>query len=135
MVTSRLVAMLGLATEKKILLVQSFMHTQTMDSEFAVLELFREDCSVHQISAYMEDKITTVAQIKVPDDIRKNFKESTEKRYAREIDILVGMEQLGIHPKMLKINGNIALFKSNLSPIPVLGGRRKRIFVTHQRGT
>jgi hypothetical protein len=43
MVTSSLVHRLGLPTGKRVLVVHSFMQTQTIDSEIAVLELLRED--------------------------------------------------------------------------------------------
>ena len=101
MVTADLAKRLGLPTEKKVLMVQSFMHTQTMDTEFAVIELLQEDGNVDQIRAYVVDKITSMAQVKVPEELRKSFKNSTPwpaERYAGEVEILIGMEELAIHP-------------------------------------
>ena len=70
MVTSSLVNRLGLPTEKKVLVVQSFLHTQTINTQFTVIELLRDDGNLEQIRAYVVDKITTLAQVVVPDEIR-----------------------------------------------------------------
>ena len=62
MLTARMAKKLGLKTENRVLVVQSFMHTQTMDSEFTVLEILKEDGSVEQIKAYEVEDITTVPE-------------------------------------------------------------------------
>jgi methanogenic corrinoid protein MtbC1 len=54
MVTSGLV-------HRLLLVVQSIMQTQTIHSQFTVIELMREDGNLDQIRAYMVDKITTLA--------------------------------------------------------------------------
>ena len=52
-----------------------------------------------------------------------------DRRYAAEIDILIGMEQVLIHPDKIAISNNLAVYKSHLSPTPILGGRHEKIVV------
>ena len=77
MITSRLVKKLQLQTKKKTLIVQSFMHTQTMDSEFAVIEIKREDGKVEQLRAYVVEEITTMAAITISATVRSKFSPTT----------------------------------------------------------
>ena len=134
MVTSSLVHRLCLPTEKKVLVVQSFLHTQTINSQFTVIELLRDDGNLEQIRAYVVDKITTLAQVVVPDEIRLEYSQTTpwpSERYSGEVEILIGMEELAIHPRLLEIQGTLGVFQSNFSQMPILGGCHDKISPAH----
>ena len=51
MVTKKLVRTLGLESIKKTVVVQSFGHTDSIDTEFVVLELLKQDGTIDLISA------------------------------------------------------------------------------------
>ena len=83
-----------------------------------------------QSRCYVVEEITEMSAVEVPDDLRSEFKNNTpwpETRVSGSIDLLVGMEELSLHPVQIAINNNLGVFISPLSPIPVLGGRHERI--------
>ena len=136
MITSGLAHRLGLPTEKKVLVVESFMETRTLHSQFTVIELLREDGSLEQIRAYVVDKITNLGQVEVPDEIRLEYSLTTpwpSERYSGEVEILIGMEELAIHPRLIEMQGTLGVFKSSFSPMPILAGRHDRVFPAHTK--
>jgi hypothetical protein len=136
MITSGLAHRLGLPTEKKVLVVESFMETRTIHSQFTVIELLREDGSLEQIRAYVVDKITNLGQVEVPDEIRLEYSLTTpwpSERYSGEVEILIGMEELAIHPRLIEMQGTLGVFKSSFSPMPILAGRHDRVFPAHTK--
>ena len=66
-------------------MVQSFLHTQTINTQFTVIELLRDDGNLEQIRAYVVDKITTLAQVVVPDEIRLEYSQTTPWPAKREV--------------------------------------------------
>ena len=66
MVSRQLVRLLGLESIKKTVVVQSFGHTDSIDTEFVVLELLKQDGSIALIRAYVVDTITTMAKVHIP---------------------------------------------------------------------
>ena len=95
-----------------------------------VLELLKQDGSIALIRAYVVDTITTMAKVHIPQEIREEFKAGTswpESRFSGEIDILLGIEELSIHPNRKEIVGNLGVFESPLTNSPILGGRHEKI--------
>ena len=130
MVTRRMKNILGLESIKKAVLVQSFGHEERLDTEFVVLELLQVNGSVAQVRAYVVDSITTMAQVDIPEklkDMFSNREDWPKQRYHGEIEILLGIEELALHPKRIDIVGNLGIFKSPLSKVTVLGGRHEDI--------
>ena len=82
----------------------------------------------------MVDKITTLAQVVVPDEIRLEYSQTTPwpgKIYSGEVEILISMEELAIHPRLLEIQGTLGVFQSNFSQMPILGGCHDKISPAH----
>jgi hypothetical protein len=72
-VTRALVRALKLSKQRRVLIVESFGHTEEMNTECLLLDLLKSDGSVAQVRACVVDKITSVAKVEVPDEIRKEF--------------------------------------------------------------
>ena len=124
MVTKQLVKTLGLESIKKTVVVQSFGHTDSIDTEFVVLELLKQDGTIALIRAYVMESITTMAEVQIPQEIREEFKVGTswpKSRFSGEIDILLGIEELSIHPNRIEIVGNPR-------SMPTAGGREKQAY-------
>ena len=135
-VTRALVRALNLSKRRKALIVESFGHTEEINTECVVLDLLKSDGSVAQVTAYVVDKITSVAKVEVPDEIRKEFQSTTpwpESRHSGEVDILLGLEELALHPILVERQGNLGVFLSPLSPTTILGGRHDKIFAATTR--
>ena len=136
MITSSLARRLGLPTKKRVLVVQSFLKTQTIDSQVAIIELLREEGSLDQLRVYVVDEITTLGQVDVPEEIRLEYSETMpwpSERYSGEVEILIGMEELAIHPRLIELQGTLGVFKSSFSPMPILAGRHDRVFSAHTK--
>ena len=78
MITKHLVGKLGLESLQKTIIVKSFMHTEAIDTEFVVVELFREDGTEALVRAYVVDSITEMTKVTVPEEIRGEFSASAE---------------------------------------------------------
>ena len=132
MVTKDLVARLGLTSVKKrIIMVKSFRHTESINTELVVLELLKEDGTIARVQAYVVDSITEVRTVTIPGEIREEFSASAtwpEDRYHGKIEILLGIEELAIQPESMENVGNLGIFKSPLAATTILGGRHKNIF-------
>ena len=112
---------------KKTPIVQSFMHTEAIDTEYVVLKFLRTDGSVAQVRAYVVDRIINMAK-----EIRDEFKDTTprpESRFSGEVEILLGLEELALHPSRIELRGNLGVFVSPLSNTAILGGRHDKIFL------
>ena len=84
----------------------------------------------------MVEDITTIVEVGVPQNLTRDFKKLTpwpKGRHAGKTEILIGMEQLSIHPKLIEINNNLAVFKSQFSTNTFLGGTQKKIKVERTR--
>jgi hypothetical protein len=102
MVTRRLVDSLKINSLKKTLILESFRHTESINSEYVVLELLRTDGTVAQVRAYVVDSITSMAAVSIPEHIRLEFSLSTPwptSRFSGEIDLLLGLEELSLRVK------------------------------------
>ena len=100
------------------------------------MDLLKSDGSVSQVRAYVVDKITSVTKVEVPDEIMKELQSTTpwpESRHSGEVDILLGLEELAIHPNLVERQGNLGVFLSPLSPTTILGGRHDKIFPATSR--
>ena len=80
---------------------------------------------MEQIRAYVVEDITTMAEVIVPQNLVRDFKKSTLWPKG-QVEILIGMEQQSIHPKLIEINNNLAVFKSYFSTNTILGGDTRR---------
>ena len=72
-----------------------------------------------------------MAKVIVPQEIRDEFGATApwpEERYSGEVDILLGLEELALHPTRIEMKGNLGIFVSPLSKVPILGGRHEKIF-------
>ena len=49
-------------------------------------------------------------------------------RFHGEVDILLGLEELALHPRDVEVVGNLGVFRTLLSTEPLLGGRHDKIF-------
>ena len=101
-----------------------------MDTEYVVVEVLHADGSTTNLRAYVVEDITTMTAVEVPEDLRSNFKDSTpwpKSRVRGQIDILIGMEELSLHPRDVEIKGNLGVFIAPLTATPVLGGRHERV--------
>ena len=130
MVSRRLVDELKMDSERKTLIVESFGHTDSLNSEYVVLEILQADGTVAQVRAYVVDSITRMAAVSISEQIRQEFSPSTtwpESRFSGEIDILLGMEELSLHPILIERKGNLGIFLSPLSTVTVMGGRHEKI--------
>ena len=79
----------------------------------------------------MVDRITNMAKVNVPSGIREEFKDTTpwpESRFSGELEILIGSEELALHPSRIELNGNLGVFVSPLSNTAILRGRHDKIF-------
>ena len=91
----------------------------------------RTDGTVAQVRAYVVDSITSMAAVSIPEHIRQEFSMSTPwptSRFSGEIEILLGLEELSLHPSQVERVGNLGIFMSLLSEIAVMGGRHDLIF-------
>ena len=125
-----LVERLLLESLSKTLVVQTFRATSALETEFVVVEMLHADGSITLLRAYVVEEITTMSAVDVPDDLRSGFNKDTpwpETRVSGDIDILIGMEELALHPTQLDIQDNLGIFVSPLSSTTVLGGRHERI--------
>ena len=64
-----------------------------------------------------------MAKVEIPEKLRKTSTSKhhwPEERFHGEIDILLGIEELELHPRRLDIVGNLVIFKSPLSGTTVL---------------
>ena len=78
----------------------------------------------------MVDSITTMAQVDIPEKLRNMFSNKADwpqQRYHGDIEILLGIEELALHPRRIDIVGNLGIFKSPLSSVTILGGRHEEI--------
>ena len=103
---------------KRTLIVQSFRHTEAIDTEYVVVELLKSDGTVAHIRAYAVDRITSMAKVIVPQEIRNEFGAKApwpEERYSGEVDILLGLEELALHPTKIEMRSNLGIFISPLS--------------------
>ena len=69
--------------------------------------------------------------MKVPKEIRDEFKDTTpwpESRFSGEVEILLGLEELALHPSRIELRGNLGVFVSPLSNTAILRGRHDKIF-------
>ena len=57
----------------------------------------------------------------------KNLKIEDVSRPKKQVDLLIGMDQISLHPKQQSLRGNLALFRSLFGTGKVLGGRHKLI--------
>ena len=130
MIRRSLVKRLLLESLSKTLVVQTFRATSALETEFVVVEMLHADGSITLLRAYVVEEITTMSAVDVPDDLRSGFSKDTpwpETRVSGDIDILIGMEELALHPKQIEIKENLGIFVSPLSRMAVLGGRHERI--------
>ena len=130
MIRRALVEALKLETVRRTLVVHSFRHVEALDTEYVVIELLQIDGSVAPVRAYVVDTITSMAKVKVPGEIRSEFGKETpwpSKRFAGEVDILLGLEELALHPRNIEIVGNLGVFQTSLASMPILGGRHEKI--------
>ena len=130
MIRRSLVKRLLLESLSKTLVVQTFRATSALETEFVVVEMLHADGSITLLRAYVVEEITTMSAVDVPDDLRSGFSKDTpwpETRVSGDIDILIGMEELALHPKQVEIKENLGIFVSPLSRTAVLGGRHERI--------
>ena len=82
----------------------------------------RDDGISYKIRAYVVDKITTFEQVEVPDAIRMEFSQTTPwpgEGHSGEEEIVIGMDNLAIYPRLIEIQGNLGVFKSPFSSIPI----------------
>ena len=77
MVMKALVKRLNLQSLKKTLIVQSFRYTEAIDTKYVVLELLKTDGTVAHIRAYVVDRITSIAKVEVPPEIKDEFETAT----------------------------------------------------------
>ena len=130
MVCRRLVEELKMDSKRKTLVVESFGHTDALNSEYVVLEILQSDGTVAQVRAYVVDNITSMSAVSISEQIRQEFSPSTkwpESRFSGDIEILLGMEELSLHPTLIERKGNLGIFMSPLSDISVMGGRHEQI--------
>ena len=115
MVTKSLVERLELEALKRTLIVQSFRHTEAIDTEYVGIELLKTDGTVAHIRAYVVERITSMAKVMVPQEIRDEFGATApwpEERFSGEVDILLGLEELALHPTRIEMQGNLGIFVS-----------------------
>ena len=62
MLTDEMVKMLGLESIRRTMIVQTFGHTDTINTEFRLLELLKEDGSVALIRVFVVESITHIAE-------------------------------------------------------------------------
>ena len=130
MIKRALVEALKLETVRRTIVVHSFRHVEALDTEYVVIELLQVDGTVAPVRAYVVDTITSMAAVEIPEDIKYEFNERTpwpERRVTGEVDILLGWEEMALHPRDVEVVGNLGVFKTRLSPDPILGGRHNRI--------
>ena len=130
MIRRALVEALKLETVRRTLVVHSFRHVEALDTEYVVIELLQIDGTVAPVRAYVVDTITSMAEVEIPEEIRSEFGEEASwpsKRFAGEVDILLGLEELALHPRNIKIVGNLGIFHTSLANMPILGGRHDKI--------
>ena len=96
-----------------------------------MLELLKTDGTVAHIRAYVVERITIMAKVMVPQEIREEFGATApwpEVRCSGEVDILLGLEELALHPTKIQMQDNLGIFVSPLSSVPILRGRHEKIF-------
>ena len=77
MVSRRLVDELKMDSERKTLIVESFGHTDSLNSEYVILEILQADGTVAQVRAYVVDSITSMAAVSISEQIRQEFSQTT----------------------------------------------------------
>ena len=130
MVTKDLVLELGLESISKSVVVQSLGHTDCLKTEFVVLEILRNDGSIALVRAYVVESITNMARVGIPEHLKEAFSRKEHwptERFSGEIGILLGIEELALHPDRLDIVDNLGIFESPLSTHTILGGRHEEI--------
>ena len=63
----------------------------------------------------MVDRITSMAKVVVPPEIKDEFETATqwpEARFSGEVDILLGLEELALRPIRVELRGNLGIFVS-----------------------
>ena len=126
MVTKDLVEKLGLESVSKSVVVQSLGHTDCLKTEFVVLEILKNDGTIALVRAYVVDSITNMAKVRIPEHLKEAFSREENwprERFSGEIGILLGIEELALHPDRLDMVDNLGIFKSPLSPHTILGGQ------------
>ena len=76
--------------------------------------------------AYVVESITNIAKVKIPEHLKEAFSKREHwpsHRFSGEIGILLGIEELALHPDRLDIIENLGIFKSPLAAVTVLGGQ------------
>ena len=72
-----------------------------------------------------------MAKVNIPEHIRQEFSLSTPwptTRFSGEVEILLGLEELSLHPSPVERVGNLGIFMSPLSETAIMGGRHALIF-------
>ena len=83
------------------------------------------------------ESITIMARVDISESIKSEFtkqREWPDSRYSGEIGIMLGIEELSLHPKRIDIVGNLGIFRSPLSRTTVLGGRHELIHIGKETG-
>ena len=110
MITRSLVQSLSLESLKRTLIVQTFRSTEALDTEYVIVEILQTDGTTTNLRAYVVDEITTMTAVQLPEDLQSNFQQSTPwptTRVSGKIDILIGMEELYLHPREVEIVGKL----------------------------
>ena len=71
-----------------------------------------------------------MAKVGIPEHLKEAFSSKENwptERFSGEIGILLGIEELALHPDRLDIVENLGIFKSPLSTHTILGGRHEEI--------
>ena len=130
MISRRMVKQLELESISKSVIVQSFGHSDRIETEFVVLEILTAQAELKLVRAYVVDSITNMAKVEIPEELKEAFQRKEDwprSRVCGEIDILLGIEELALHPHRVEIVGNLGLFRSPLTNVSILGGRHPNI--------
>ena len=77
MIRRSLVKRLLLESLSKTLVVQTFRATSALETKFVVVEMLHADRSITLLRAYVDEEITTMSAVDVPDDLRSGFSKDT----------------------------------------------------------
>ena len=73
MISRRMVKQLELESISKSVIVQSFGHSDTIKTEFVVLEILTAQAELKLVRAYIVDSITNMAKVEIPEELKEAF--------------------------------------------------------------
>ena len=132
---------LGLKGEAVVMEITTVTGVVKTDSHVYIVTILDREGNSHNVKAFGLDKLNGKIEKVDVDGVKTLFSQTTQQEWDKiamrptgEVELLIGSDNLGLHPTEFEAQGNLKVYKSNFGSGYVIVGKHPALKCQHSEG-